>query len=122
MSKKIFGHTPLERACAQWLNAEARDYDSGVAGVINDLRQGGCQSGMVGELIYYTDTVKFYKRYQAEIDDLYAKGVREFGKDFLGDKWDDADPFARDVQNQNLLAWLGFEETCFRLASEAGYE
>ena len=32
-------------------------------------------------------------------------------KDLFGDKWDDGDPFARDVLNQNLLAWFGFEET-----------
>lgn len=30
----------------------------------------------------------------------------------FGDKWDQEDMFAESEQNQNLLAWFGYEEVC----------
>ena len=87
---------------------------------INDLLQHGCQSGMVGELIYYTDTVAFYKKYQKEIKEMLKEIMQETGftspKELFGEKWDDEDIFAEDDLNQNLLAWFGFEETVRKIA------
>jgi hypothetical protein len=40
--------------------------------------------------------------------------------ELFGDKWDKNDPLALDTQNQNLLAWFGFEEMAFKLAGSAG--
>ena len=75
----------------------------------------GCQSGIVGELIYYADTVRFYKQYRQEINELLYRIMEEMGSyapaDLFGDKWDKEDPLAQDTYNQNLLAWFGFEET-----------
>lgn len=94
------------------LNEEPVYRESYVKNVLNH----GCQSGIVGELIYYTDTAKFYKKYQREIDQLLKEIMEETGvfspKELFGDKWDDKDPLARKELNQNLLAWFGFEETC----------
>lgn len=50
---KKFATTKLERAALRWINDRATDYETGAAGVVKDLMYGGCQSGMVGELIYY---------------------------------------------------------------------
>ena len=37
-------------------------------GIFTDVLHYGCQSGIVGELIYYSDTVRFYKQYRQEIN------------------------------------------------------
>lgn len=106
--------TDLQRAVKEWLEETGEDYDDGPKGVYRDLAYGGCQSGMVGSLIYYHDTVKFYDEHQAEIDAMLAELCDDFGSTpggLFGDKWDAADPLARDTYNKNLLAWFGFEET-----------
>ena len=38
--------------------------------IFTDVLNHGCQSGVVTELIYYSDTVRFYKQYRQEINDL----------------------------------------------------
>ena len=82
-------------------------------GIFTDVLHYGCQSGIVGELIYYSDTVAFYKQYREEINDLLYEIMNETGlyapSDLFGDKWDKEDPLAQDICNQNLLAWFGFE-------------
>ncbi len=90
------------------------DY-SDKSGIFTDVLHYGCQSGVVGELIYYSDTVRFYKQYRQEINELLYRLMKEMGSyapsDLFGDKWDKEDPLAQDDYNQNLLAWFGFEET-----------
>ena len=125
--KKVTGaNTRLERSVQNTINGYSRDYESGARGFLEDLMQGGCQSGMVSGLIYYNDTVKFYKAHKKEIKALLADTLAETGYTdpvgLFGDKWDKTDPFADDTYNQNLLAWFGFEETARRLADKNGIE
>lgn len=104
--------------------------DKGTAGeietYINDLLQSGCQSGTEGTLIYYNDTLAFYKKYQQEIKAMLKEAMDETGftspKELFGDKWDQEDMFAEDTQNQNLLAWFGFEETVKNIAYQLELE
>lgn len=83
--------------------------------IFTDVLNYGCQSGIVGELIYYTDTVRFYQQYRQEINNLLYDTMNGTGlyspSELFGDKWDKEDPLAQDTHNQNLLAWFGFEET-----------
>lgn len=119
MKKKITGAaTPLERHVQKWMNQRAEDYDNGAEGVLNDLMKGGCASGYVRHLIYYTHTVAFFKKYRKEIAAMLAEGISDMGsiEGMFGDKWDKEDPLAEDDTNRNLLAWYGFEETALRLA------
>jgi len=104
----------LEKHVKKWIKEQAVDYDDGIKGVMKDLMYGGCQSGFVGHLIYYTDTAKFYKKYKDEISKLLAEYDAN-PQDLFGSKWDPEDPLALDTMNQNLLAWFGFEETARRL-------
>lgn len=76
-----------------------------------DLAHGGCQSGMVGSLIYYYDTHQFFDAYYDEIEEL-----REDWEDCVGQ------PLNIKGDLKNWLAWFAFEETAFRLASELGIE
>lgn len=119
--------TKLEGAVARWIRSRARDYpDTGAAGVLKDLAYGGCQSGMVGHLIYTRDCVRFYRRHRVDIvealratmDDMGVNGVAEL----FGDRWDAADPLAHDDPNRTLLAHFAFEETARALAGRAGVE
>lgn len=93
---------------------------------INDLMYGGCASGMEGSLIYYNDTLAFYKKYQKEIKTILHKTLQETGftspAELFGDKWDIEDIFAEETQNQNLLAWFGFEETVRSIAQQLGMD
>lgn len=97
------------------------DYDDKKA-IFTDVLYHGCQSGIVGNLIYYSDTVKFYKDYQQEINDALYRTMNDCGvtspKDIFGKKWDEEDPLAYYNFNQNLLAWFGFEETLRNIGME----
>ena len=127
--KKIprkFATSKLERAALAWLNREGQNYDNGAEGALKDLMYGGCASGMVGDLIYYHDTLKFYRRHKKEIHILLKENMETNGSHdpimLFGDKWDKEDPFAGGMSNQNLLAWFGFEEAARNVAARAGME
>ena len=90
------------------------DYDSKKA-IFTDVLNYGCQSGIVGSLIYYSDTMKYFEKYREEIaslvyDLMVGTGLYSL-KELFGDKYDESDPLLQDYTNQNLLAWYGFEET-----------
>lgn len=119
------GHTRLQNTVRLIINRHSADYESGAQGYIEDVLYGGCQSGVVSELIYYTDTLKFYAQYQHDIDNLLQELCRDTGctpAELFGDKWERDDPLARHAINKNLLAWFGFEETTRQLANENGIE
>src|SRR5699024_10081848 len=50
----------------EWVESMMDGYDN-IEDIFNDLFSGGCQSGMVTDLIYYKDTVDFYNKYEHEI-------------------------------------------------------
>ena len=111
----------LEQYVTDWITEKAKDYpDTGKAGVLEDLQHGGCSSGMVGELISYADTMYFFEKYKVEISELLTEAIASTGSspDELFSDWEDIDPLAMDANNQNLLAWFGFEETANRLEGE----
>ena len=124
MTTKLNPQTALERNVARWINARANEYNNGIEGVMSDLAH-GCSSGIVGHLIYYKDTLAFYRKHHKEIDAMLAETCNDTGctpAELFGDKWDNTDPLARDTQNRNLLAWFGFEETARNLANDAGLD
>ena len=88
---------------------------------IKDVLQYGCQAGTVSGLIYYSETTAFFEKHKEEIKKLLTELMSDTGAkspaELFGNKWDDEDYFADDVQNQNLLAWFGYEETLRKVAS-----
>jgi len=50
----------------QWIENRTEDYNN-IEDIFNDLFTGGCQSGIVTDLIYYDDTLNFYNKYENEI-------------------------------------------------------
>ena len=114
--------TKLEKAVARIVSKRGEDCLS----FINDVLSGGCVNGTVSELIYYCDTLAFYKRHRKDIqkilvDTMYDCGV-DGPKGIFGDKFDNEDPFCRETSNQNLLAWYGFEEALRTLAERIGMD
>lgn len=95
---------------------ESVDYEStdDLLRSMEELQQYGCVSGMIGELIYYDDTEKFFEEYKEEINDMLSNLIDGTGcsmEELFGDKFDNEDPLVLDYSNKNLLAWFGFEET-----------
>lgn len=94
-----------------------------------DVIEHGCQTGSVSDLIYYHQTVKFYKKHRLQINlalGILLKGLdvpglnHQLGPQDIFDgklrpQWDLDDPLALDVSNQNTLAWFAFEDTLIGL-------
>ena len=106
--------SPLYRRVCNYVIDEWGNYEDKV-NIFTDVLYYGCQSGMVGFLIWYSDTTAFYKKYREEINELLYDVQASTGlygmKDLFGKRWDEEDPLAIEDYNQNLLAWFGFEET-----------
>jgi hypothetical protein len=81
--------------------------DEDIKAFLKDLQQNGCVSGMVSDLIYYTDTHEFYNDYADEIDELKDEMEESIGE-----------PFKIKGDVRNWLAWFAFEETAERIAGE----
>lgn len=93
---------PLKVAVAR----EALDHEE-IASFFSDLLRHGCQSGLVGSLIYYCDTSQFYDTYYHEIE-----AIRYDLEESLGET------LKPQGDLKNWFAWLGFEETARQLADE----
>ena len=87
-----------------------------------DVMHGGCKSGACRDLIYYGQTKSFYETFKFEINELLYKSDYDNLTDLFGSDWDIHDPLALDEDNQNLLAWFGFEETITNIALKFGIE
>lgn len=107
-------HSELENEVCDYIIENWNDYDNKKS-IFTDVLNYGCQSGVVGSLIYYSDTNAFYEKHKEEINELLYNLMNECGiyspKDLFRDKWDEQDPLCTDCSNKNLLAWFGFEET-----------
>lgn len=82
--------------------------DEEVKGFAVELMTHGCQSGLIGHLIYYHDTHKFFDKYYEEIEELRWEYESSTGEPFIIGQ-DDL---------KNKLAWFGFEETAYNIFNE----
>jgi hypothetical protein len=96
----------LNAAVVRSIKSHAKDYGTGVTGIegyISDVLRAGGQSGIISELIYYSDTTAWFKKYNSEISKLLRYTMEEFGydspSDLFGNNWDKYDPFSNDTQN-----------------------
>lgn len=86
-----------------------RNSEGDISTFFKDLFEHGCVSGMIGDLIYYSDTGKFAKKHIEEILELKSNLEEETGEPVVDrDKGDEL----------NFLAWLGFEETARKIYHE----
>ena len=76
----------------------------------------GLSSGIVGSMIYYSDTLKFFNLYRKEIEKLWQEASFETGMKLTDLRnFDESDPFIRDTNNKNLLAWWSYEQIAVML-------
>ena len=85
-------------------------YDD-IKNFFSDLQQHGCISGMIGSLIYYVDTNKFYEKHYSEIEEIRTELEDSFGQ-----------PLEIKGDLKNYYSWISFEEISFQLANELGFE
>ncbi len=114
----IENSTELQLDVMQWMN-EYPEEDR--KGAYQDLSNHGCVSGMVSELVWYTQTLAFFEKHSDEINTLikdFMESVGEKGviQGFKG--YDEDDPLCLYENNRNLLAWFAFEETAYQLYDE----
>lgn len=123
-----------------WL-AEKVEVDYTEKQILEDLQHGGCISGMVSGLIYYSDTCRFYNKHRQSIFALVEEYCDQTGmtlKEFLQsannfplDKRElEHETFVTGIsglirrnkdladQIKNWFAWFGFEETAYQYYSE----
>ena len=97
--------------------------------IINNLEEGqiadvileGCQSGIVSELIYYSDSEAFYEKFKEEIwdrlsvmaDDMGCESILHLIVTFNGSK-----EVGSELQLRNLLAWWACEDVCREVLAE----
>ena len=112
--------SPLTKAVCDFVIRRWHDY-ANKERIFTEVLSHGCVSGCVAELVYYSQTTAFYERHQKEINAMLSESMREAEahspKDMFRE-WEDSDYFAEGVNNQNLLAWYGFEETLWRIAQQ----
>jgi hypothetical protein len=76
----------------------------------------GLSSGIVGSMIYYSDTLKFFNLYRKEIEELWQESSFETGMKLTDLRdFDESAPFIRDTNNKNLLAWWSYEQIAVML-------
>ncbi len=97
--------------------------------VINNLEEGqiadvileGCQSGIVSELIYYSDSCAFYDTYEGEIWDRLYQMSCDMGSPsilHLIASFNGSRSVGSHDQFRNLLAWWACEEVCREIIAE----
>jgi hypothetical protein len=117
--------TPLQQNVATIMLSYAVEYNphdrkDGIYQFYHDLQVGGCKSGLVSQLIYYSDTVAWYDTHRNEITKILYDLLNDSGLSptEILTGWDDTDPLAHGAHNQNLLAWLSFEATAAYLMGD----
>ena len=116
----------LKKDVVNILKSEAKDYSNDYKSLLKDILYNGMQSGIISDLVYYSDTLKWYNKHKNEIKSLLRDSMMNYGTnnpaDLFGRNWDQDDPFVEDTANKNLLTWFSFEETAREIADNLGYE
>jgi len=74
---------------------------------LHDVTTHGCASGMVGPLIYYVDTHKFFDGHYEEIEALREELEENMGA-----------PIYIKGDLKNFFAWFAYEEMAYQILSE----
>lgn len=90
-----------------------------IANYVKDVTYGGGASGVIGSLVYYTDTVPFYEKHENDILELAIEQAEEMGYDNLGEFIATLNFDKSDVQLfKSGMAWFAYEEITRKIADE----
>ena len=105
---------------SKYRNIEDWVTDTQTKGTIREITLHGCISGVVSELIYYSDTVKFYDAFEDEILNRLDAATTNIGSSdiisFIG-TYLDTRHIGSLTQFKNALAWWAVEDTANDLAN-----
>lgn len=99
----------LKIACIDIILDNAAN-DKDLKSWLDDLLQHGCESGVVSELTYCSDTFEFYKKHFEDIHEIIENDTEDTGYNVLG-SFKDKSPL------YNYLAWYGFERVAQNIYS-----
>ena len=88
-----------------------------IESVISEILTYGCESGIVGELMYYNQTEKFFNRHKDEINEM----AHELSDDIYGNPYEIYHNFQYGC-SKNTMAWWAFEEMTKIIAEEMEIE
>ena len=92
-------------------------------GTIKEVVQNGCISGVVQDLIYYSDAVAFHDQHEDEIWDMlyeYANNTGENSVMHMIAKMNGN--IASMMQLKTQLTWWAVEEVCYELNNQMNEE
>jgi hypothetical protein len=88
--------------------------------LLSDLCHHGCASGMVSDLIYTHDCVRFYDRFESDILEIVDEFLDDTGSTF-GEFITHLQPEVFDlVSLKNALAWFAVEHIAYELFEGLG--
>ncbi len=73
-----------------------------------DLRKGGCQSGLIPDFVYNTDCKEFYVKHLDELEGMKADLEENLGEPIVNNQ---------QLPHYTFMCWLCFEEYCYDLYS-----
>ena len=90
---------------------------------IKNIVEHGCVNGACSELIYYSDTIKFYDNFSDQIwnmleeysKDFGAKKILDYLSSYINYKYDSSVNINNDTTFKNSLAWWSVEKTCQKI-------
>jgi len=93
------------------------------ADTIREIAEHGCINGTCCELIYYSDTIKFYDEHNEEIWELISDRAEDMGTSTLTYISRELANIDTDTQFKNALTWIAVEIVCLSLicADEFGH-
>lgn len=87
------------------------------ADTIREIAEHGCINGTCCELIYYSDTIKFYDEHIEEIWKLISDRAEDMGISTLKYISRLLTNIDTDTQFKNALTWMAVENVCLDLIS-----
>ena len=94
------------------IDYEGDSMDEKLKSRLEEIIDHGCQSGTVGSLIYYTDTVKFFDNFNDEIYDMIDYDGAQSVLKMLQQKCDLTDIIMGADIVKNYLTWMAYETVC----------
>lgn len=79
---------------------------AGLKSFFEDLQQGGCISGMIGEFIYHNDCKDFYIKHIDDLEEFKSELEAELGE---------AIENRHKTKHYTFVVWLAFEEYCYAI-------
>lgn len=101
-----------EDTIEKYVATEALESGDNPENFLNMILKYGCNTGIVGSMIYYADTHKFFDTYYDEIEELRTEYENSTG----------CSVNIQDRDLKNTLAWFAFEQTAYNLANKLELE